>query len=107
MAECPECGKKVKAAPGKLTICPKCATKFRAPADDDREPAQAKKTVKAAAKSESSKPAAPPPADVGSDMYGFSPDEVDLGEVRRARDEEDKKKAAEKAKKGKPNIEIQ
>jgi hypothetical protein len=106
MAECPECGKKVKAAPGKLTICPKCATKFRAPAADDQEPAKAKKTVKAGAKSEPSKPAPPPPAPVGSDMYGFSPDEVDLTDVRRQREEEDKKKAAEKAKKEKPIIEI-
>src|SRR5436309_2733705 len=98
MAECPECGKKVKATPGKLVICPACDTKFRAPADDDRKAAPAKKTVKAAAKSESPKPADKPAASVGSDMYGFSQDEVDLVEVRRAREEEDKKKQAEKGK---------
>jgi hypothetical protein len=104
MAECPECGTRVKAAPGKLAICPECDTKFRAPADDVRKPKTKKDKPE---KNGSSKPAEKKKEEeVVGDMYGFSPDEVDLTKLRQEREEEDKKKAAEKAKKDKPIIEI-
>src|SRR5262249_7730903 len=100
MAECPECGERVKVAPGKLAICPECETKFRAPAEEDA-PRKKKPHAKKAAAGDHA-PAPAPPAD---DLYGFSPDEEDLAEVRRKREEEEEKKATEK-KKEKPVIEV-
>ena len=101
MAECPECGEKVKATPGKLTVCPECDTKFRAPANGEAKSPAVKKSAKPASK----KPAKSEDAPV-EDMYGFTQDEEDLGELRKKREEEDKKKQAEKAKKEKPIIEV-
>jgi hypothetical protein len=110
MAECPECGSRVKVAPGKLAVCPKCDMKFRAPADDERKtkPSKKDKDEKNGAKppARADKPAAKPKPAADEGAYGFSPDEVDLAKVRAEREEEDKKKQADKAKKDKPIIEI-
>lgn len=104
MAECPECGAKLKVPAGKLVKCPKCDTKFRAPAEGAASGAAAKspgkKPAKAAAAPSKKKD------EPTEDMYGFSPDEVDLVEERRKREEKEKARAEEAAKVEKPVIEV-
>lgn len=95
MAECPECGTNVKAAPGKVVVCPKCETKFRVPSEAARKPAAPRK----AAVAKKDEPSAE------EETYGFSETE-DLEELRRKREAEEEVRQAEKKKKEKPIIEV-
>lgn len=107
MAECPECGTDVKAAPGKLAMCSACGTKFRAPAEgsakgaSDRRAALARKPG-----SKKADAAPPPPLPADDETYGFIENEEDLAELRRKREEAETRRAEEKRKEEKPIIEV-
>lgn len=100
MVECPKCGSEFEAE-GKIARCPDCRATFRNEAETPK-----KKKKDKPKKDKKPEPPAKKDVPVGEDMYGFTKDEEDLGELRKKREVEEEKRKEEKKKAPKPQIQI-